>query len=407
MNVLSLFDGISCGMVALERTGIKVDKYYASEIDPYALKISKKNYPNIIQLGDINNWKSWDIDWSAIDLVIGGSPCQGFSRAGRGLNFEDQRSALFFTFVDILNKVKENNNDVLFLLENVKMRKEWVDVISSYVGVEPIEINSALVSAQNRQRLYWTNIEGVTQPEDKQIYLKDILVTQNTGRIPEYGNEDKSRPLTCHYANNFGGWFDRVTVPNPNKQQVDVLASAVNTCNGGKSYCIRAQYTHSSVANFVTNGGFEATGVAERIDINNKPLCVNSKSGNRAGTAIQPSKADRIYNINAKNPALTDGFRTNIAEQVCDIYFAEQKTGKNVFEVKDKKTMIYGKEYKLELEDGLWSFRKLTPLECERLQTLPDDYTKCDKVSNTQRYKCIGNGWTVDVIAHIFKELNK
>ena len=126
MKVLSLFDGVSCGMVALERVGIRVDKYYASEIDEYAIKISKKNYPNIIQLGDITNWKNWDIDWSSIDLVIGGSPCQGFSNAGRGLNFDDPRSALFFVFVEILNHIKEFNKDVMFLLENVKMKKEWV-----------------------------------------------------------------------------------------------------------------------------------------------------------------------------------------------------------------------------------------------------------------------------------------
>lgn len=401
MNVLSLFDGVSCGMVALERVGIRVDKYYASEIDEYAIKISKKNYPNIIQLGDITNWKNWDIDWSSIDLVMGGSPCQGFSNAGRGLNFDDPRSALFFVFVDILNHIKEFNKDVMFLLENVKMKQEWVNVITSYLGVEPVEINSSLVSAQNRQRLYWTNIATITQPEDRNVYLKDILITQNTDRMPEYGNKDKSRPLTCHYSNNFGGWYDRITDPNPNKQQIDILATAINTCSNKKAHCIKAQYYKNSVANFVTNGGFGATGVAEKIDTS-KPICVNSQSGNRFGTAKQPSRADRIYDINAKNPALTNGFKTSIAEKVDDIYFAEQKTGKNVFEVKNKKTIIYDKEYKLNLEDGLWSFRKLTPLECERLQTLPDDYTKCDGVSNTQRYKCIGNGWTVDVVSFIF-----
>lgn len=356
MNVLSLFDGVSCGMVALERVGIRVDKYYASEIDEYAIKISKKNYPNIIQLGDITNWKNWDIDWSSIDLVMGGSPCQGFSNAGRGLNFDDPRSALFFVFVEILNHIKEFNKDVMFLLENVKMKKEWVDTISSFLGVEPVEINSSLVSAQNRQRLYWTNIATITQPQDRNIYLKDILITQNTDRMPEYGNKDKSRPLTCHYSNNFGGWYDRITDPNPNKQQIDVLATAINTCSNEKAHCIKAQYYKNSVANFVTNGGFGATGIAEKVN---------------------------------------------------DIYFTEQKTGKNVFEVKNKKTIIYDKEYKLNLEDGLWSFRKLTPLECERLQTLPDDYTKCDGVSNTQRYKCIGNGWTIDVIAYIFSLIKK
>ena len=154
INVLSLFDGISCGQVALERAGIKVDKYYASEIDKNVIKVTQHNYPNTIQLGDVSSWKEWNIDWSSIDLVMGGSPCQGFSNAGKGLNFEDPRSILFFVFVDILNHIKKLNPNVKFLLENVKMKKEWKDIISSFMGVEPVFINSALVSAQNRQRLY-------------------------------------------------------------------------------------------------------------------------------------------------------------------------------------------------------------------------------------------------------------
>lgn len=356
INVLSLFDGISCGMLALERAGIEVDNYYASEIDKYAEKISNKHYKNIIRLGNIMNWRYWDIDWSSIDLIIGGSPCQGFSNAGQGLNFKDPRSALVFIFFDILNHIRLFNPNIKFLLENVKMKKEWVDIISYNLGVEPVEINSALVSAQNRQRLYWTNIAKIPQPEDKNIYLKDILTTANTSRMPEYGNLDKSRPLTCHYSNNFGGWYDRIVDPNPSKQQIDILATAVNTCGNDKSHCIKAQYHKNSLANFVTNGGFAATGVAEKID---------------------------------------------------DIYFKERKTGNNVFEIKNKVAIIYGKEYKLNLEDGLWSFRKLTPVEAERLQTLPDNYTECEGVSNTNRYKCIGNGWTVDVISYIFSFLKE
>jgi DNA (cytosine-5)-methyltransferase 3A len=141
MNVLSLFDGISCGMVALERAGIKVDKYYASEIDKYAIQISKKNYPNIIQLGDITKWQEWDIDWANIDLLIGGSPCQGFSFSGKMLNFEDPRSKLFFVFVDILNHIKQLNPNIKFLLENVRMKQEWQDVINKHLGVKPVLIN--------------------------------------------------------------------------------------------------------------------------------------------------------------------------------------------------------------------------------------------------------------------------
>lgn len=175
ITVLSLFDGISCGRIALERAKIKINKYYASEIDKNAIQISRNNYKDIIQLGDINNIDE-DIIKSIgkIDLVLGGSPCQGFSRAGKGLNFEDSRSKLFFNFVDILNIVKKYNPNVKFLLENVQMNKEWIKVINKYMGVEAISINSKLVSAQNRPRLYWTNI-NFEPIEDKNINLIDIL----------------------------------------------------------------------------------------------------------------------------------------------------------------------------------------------------------------------------------------
>ena len=316
MKVLSLFDGIACGRIALERAGIPVDEYYASEIDKYAIQITQKNYPNTIKLGDVTKWKDWDIDWKSIDLLIGGSPCQGFSNAGKGLNFDDPRSALFFVFVDILNRIKSVNPNVKFLLENVKMKKEWVDVITSYLDVKPVEINSALVSAQNRQRYYWTNIAEIPQPEDLHIYLKDILITNNTIRIPKEDIKFLNEKNLQHLMRDFG--------------------------SKGKILSDKDEKTNTLTASMGTGGG--------------------------------------------------NG-----------LYYAEQKTGKDVFEVKDKKVVIYDKEYSMDLEDGYWCFRKLTPIECERLQTLPDNYT--DGVSNSQRYKVLGNGWTVDVIAHIFSFL--
>lgn len=185
MNVLSLFDGISCGMIALERANIKVDKYCSSEIDKNAIAISEKNYPNIIRLGDITKITKQGIEnMDKIDLVLAGSPCQGFSNNGKGLNFEDPRSKLFFNFIDILEWVREvNNPNVKFLLENVHMKKEWVHVIEGYLGVKAIDINSKLVSAQNRPRLYWTNIEGVEIPKDKGIKLLNILDRVNTSEF--------------------------------------------------------------------------------------------------------------------------------------------------------------------------------------------------------------------------------
>lgn len=174
MNVLSLFDGISCGMVALERVGAKIDNYYASEIDKTAIGISTDNYPSIKRMGDVTKWREWTIDWSSIDLVMAGSPCQGFSSSGNGLNFEDPRSKLFFDFVDILNHIKEVNPNVKFLLENVKMKQEWTDIITEQLGVNYEEINSRYFSAQNRVRFYWCNWD-ILPYEDKGIMLEDIV----------------------------------------------------------------------------------------------------------------------------------------------------------------------------------------------------------------------------------------
>jgi len=169
INVLSLFDGISCGQIALERAGFEVENYFASEIDKYAMQITMANYPNTKQLGDVKNVTANQLP--KIDLLIGGSPCQGFSFAGAGLNFEDERSKLFFEFVRLKNEL----NPKYFLLENVKMKQEFQDIISEQLEVKPIMINSSLVSAQNRERLYWTNIPVVGQPTDKGILLKDII----------------------------------------------------------------------------------------------------------------------------------------------------------------------------------------------------------------------------------------
>lgn len=173
MNVLSLFDGISCGMLALQRANIPIDNYYASEICSDAIKISEHHHKNIIRLGDVTKWKEWDIDWKSIDLLIGGSPCQGFSSAGKRLNFNDPRSKLFFVYLDILNHIKSVNEDVKFLLENVKMNKTIESHISELLGCKPVMINSALVSAQNRVRYYWANFP-ITIPNDLGIKVSDI-----------------------------------------------------------------------------------------------------------------------------------------------------------------------------------------------------------------------------------------
>lgn len=281
MIVLSLFDGISCGQVALERAGIKVDAYLASEIDKYAIQITQKNYPNAIQLGDIK-----EIDGTClppIDLLMGGSPCQGFSFAGKQLNFNDPRSYLFFEFVRLLHECRPK----WFLLENVRMKKEYQDVISNVLGVEPILINSALVSAQNRNRLYWTNIPNIEQPKDKKIYFCDIL---------------EENANCFYYTNESFNWL--------------------------------------------------------------------FKSEKRKNKYKQYSK------------------KTKEKMQMIEASHYKGYSNQRCFGIEDKRGVRY-----------------ISIVECERLQTLPDNYT--EGISNTQRYKCIGNGWTVDIIAHILKGIKE
>jgi len=366
INVLSLFDGISCGMIALERTGIQVDNYYASEIDKYAIQISQKNYPNIIRLGDINNWKIWQLP--KIDLIMGGSPCQGFSNAGMGLNFEDPRSKLFFVFVDILKFYQPQ----YFLLENVKMKQEWQDIISDLVGVKPIEINSSLVSAQNRKRLYWTNIPNIEQPENKQIYLKNIIDKENGQQefklLNRLGKEKSNKKAGCLTAGAHSGGnhsdMDILCFGDPEKIEYTEVGRVVLGING------------AAIRNQVTKRGIE-----EQLNIrkDEKSNCVVPSYPNKLnGMCVRVGEADirgfditkRVYSPAGKSPALT--------------------------------TMQGGhREPKISEDNNFW--RRLSPVECERLQTLPDNYTA--GVSNSQRYKGIGNGWTVDVIAHILSNM--
>ena len=292
MNVLSLYDGMSGGQIALQKLGVKVDNYYASEIDKYAIQIAKKNFPNTIYLGDVKTVNATNLQ---IDLLMGGSPCQGFSRSrSNHLNFEDPRSKLFFEFVRIL----EECSPKYFLLENVPMNKQCQDIITEYLNVEPIRINSNLVSAQSRERLYWTNVPNIKQPKDRNIFLKDII-------DEEVGGVFEEKYLYEQYPNNF---------------------------------------RRKSL-----------TGV------------------HRIGTATHIKGHDlmkRVYDIEGKSPTLN----------TCN--------GGN-------------RETKIPLSTSYW--RRLTPLEFERLQTVPDNYT--EGVSNTQRYKMLGNGWTIDIITHLLKNM--
>jgi site-specific DNA-cytosine methylase len=332
MNVLSLFDGMSCGQIALQKLGIKVDKYFACEIDKYAIQVTQKNFPNTIQLGDIQFVTKETLGRHNIDLILGGSPCQGFSFAGQNLNFQDPRSALFFEFVRLVREIEPK----YFLLENVKMKKQSQDIISKYMGCEPIEINSALVSAQNRRRLYWTNIPGISQPKDKGIMLKDILqFDYEDGSGVEF-NENQERKI------------DKI---NPSLDKANCLTEAIG--RGGSS------------SEFLTS-------------VKKKTLIVNDEI--KAG-AYRARSYDK------------DGKRVD---------WKDSKPTQNLEVRKDEKSNSLTSVQKdnVVVKNNLY-WRKITPIECERLQTVPDNYTDC--VSNTQRYKMLGNGWTIDVIAHILK----
>lgn len=302
MNVLSLFDGMSCGQLALNRAGISYDKYFASEIDSYAIKVTKENFPDTIHLGDVTK-----IDFKSlpkIDLLIGGSPCQGFSIAGKQLNFSDPRSALFFEFVRALKETSPK----YFLLENVVMKQEYQDVISEQLGVKPVFINSSMFSAQTRKRLYWTNIP-ILPFEDKGIVLADII---------EHGLVDRD-----------------------------------------KSYCIDANY-------------FKGTNLEQYLSKKRRQVVFEKSDKPIRLGAVTKSMGTRVYHESGKSiclSALGGGWGA--------------------------KTGLYHDDY---------CIRKLSVLECKRLQTVPEDYKM--NVSNTQAYKMLGNGWTIDVIAHIFDGVN-
>ena len=378
MKVLSLFDGMSCGRIALDRLGIPVEKYYASEIDKYAIQVSQANYPDIIQVGDICDLDPKD--YMDVDLMLAGSPCQGFSFAGKQLAFDDPRSALFFEFIRLLKEIKPK----YFLLENVRMKKEFLQVISEQVsdcypeipfGIEPIFINSSLVSAQSRQRYYWTNIPNIQQPEDKGIVLRDILETEVDNNLDKMtSKEGKAHCLTASYTGavpwNSIEKRQRTMVPVNKPKQVGVAVDI----NG-----------HDVLKRVYSPDG-------------KSPTVNTCQGGNREPKVVVQSYRE---------------VRTNEAKEMRKM--VRQQTGKDHTPFRAKKleprkdgkvgtvTPSLNKDHEISIEQEQLTWRKLTPLECERLQTVPDNYT--NHVSNTQRYKILGNGWTVDVICHIFKNM--
>lgn len=407
MKILSLFDGMSCGMLAMQAAGIKVDRYVAYEIDKYAVQTSSHNFPVIEHKGDV--FQADFTEYSGFDFVLAGFPCTKFSIAQKNDRETEPYSGEGWLLFEQAWRAVCEAEPMYFLFENNKsMAKAVQQEISKIVGFDPILINSARVSAQNRQRLYWAGKRNpwggyskvrVDQPEDKGILLRDVLdavpirekancLCGNRGgaslmhdlekskhnyaaepiRIPEYGMEDKARPLNANYSNNCGGFEHRMFNENPKKQQVDMVAAPVrigkfpndakNQAHDSQQY--RIYSTDGKSVNLCGNGG-----------------------GMGAKTGLYAIPVEFDGDIPVKAVSGSDG-------KTYDVY-----------QVKDGFITIKGKQYPIKLADGFYIIRKLTVTECKRLQTVPEWFEF--PVSDTQAYKMLGNGWTVEVIAHLIR----
>lgn len=463
MRVLSLFDGMACARLTLHNLGIPVTKYYASEVDKYAIAVAKANWPDIVHIGDVTQVIGAQFI-EPIDLLCGGSPCQGFSFAGKQLNFEDPRSKLFWEFVRLKNELQPK----FFFLENVNMAKQHQKVITEALGVEPILLNSALVCAQNRKRLYWTNIPFFGMPEDRGIVLKDILETNFLNK-----QDDKSLCLSAGYRHNPSlrdynkSRKQLITVEQTgviqNKNKIEV--------RNDKAMCLDANYLKGAdnhgqrtiirLGNVNPSSSSGMNGRVYGIDGKSATLTANKGEGQKIGIIqvgnIYESNgvAGRIYSENGKSPALmTASSGGNKMPKVAeDVYLNEEQIQRGFHQAEakvwntgnkmgkmdvpnnpDKKAKTLttvqtagGRETNHIKENNL-TYRKLTVTECERLQGVPDFYTRPTEVlieqalsfivnkkekhlknfkyiSNSQAYKMLGNGWQVDTIMHLFQGL--
>ena len=381
LTVLSLFDGMSCGAIALREAGISVKQYFASEIDRQAIRQTQHNFPDTIQLGNVTDVKATDLP--PIDLLIGGSPCQGFSFAGKQLNFSDPRSKLFFEYVRILREIQAYNPDVKFLLENVRMLSEYENIISSHLGIFPIAINSALVSAQNRYRLYWTNIRiksvrdlfgstlhtDIPQPEDRGIYLRDILDSDVDSRFylksdeidklvrqREYGVQEQGN---ISDENILDLWFD----PSDD------------------SAFARHDFERIDPNKVSSRNPFYPAPDIARVPIQaiQKNHLIRDCCNESSSTLVIPGSVVK--------PQFGGGFRPIVSGKASCLVASSSKFAAMLIVNGDDMVIRY-----------------LTPAECCRIQTIPEWYEwNC---SEPQIYRLLGNGWTVDVISHIFRYLS-
>lgn len=471
MKVLSLFDGMACGALALQVAGIEIESYDAFEIDKYAIQTALHNFPFIKQHGDV--FDSSFTDFEGVDLVCGGSPCTHWSIAQKNNRETEAKGLGWDLFQQYARAIREAKPNWFIYENNKSMSNAIRDSISDTFGFEPVLINSALVSAQNRQRLYWVGKRKpnggyskikVAQPYDRGILLRDILesgvvdkekayclkhqvgnardylkkhhthVAFESVRIPEYENADKARPLNAYYSNNCGRIEHRLFSDNPNKQQVDVIAEPVCVAQRGR-------YTDSVNRTVKGNGLIEQfyearedgktnalttvlkdNNIAEPVILNvphgfnkgdvkrGKAPCLTA-NGNwqhnnyacepiRLGDIGSSSQAHRVYSCDGKSVNITAGGGGRGGKT--GLYFCPTEPHGNqmpIYEVRNGYITHNVKQYPIKLADGFYIIRKLTVRECMRLQTVPEWYQF--PVSDTQAYKMLGNGWTVDVIAHL------
>lgn len=397
MNVLSLFDGMSCGQIALKELGIKVGKYYAAEIDKSAIQQTQHNFPKTVQLGSVTDVKAKSLE--KIDLVIGGSPCQGFSFAGKQLNFDDPRSALFFEFVRLWKEVKKINPNAKFLLENVNMAKEHLRVISEYMGVFPVRINSNLVSAQNRDRWYWTNIRtkdvglfeelwsDIPQPEDRGILLKDIL--QDESEVDEKYNISNRQMWRLDIGN-----IKNVGQISFKREGVESDKASPLLSRDYKGIPNFQMYNVAMTKNYIQ---FDPHNKGHKSQVNRAYL----KDGKHG--SLMASRCETKTGVAIKIPEATSKGYAEIHPGECvDLEHPNSKTRRGrKMDTKSNCLMAAQNSFTRYTED--LRLRRLTPTECSRLQTIPEWYEWV--VSDTQIYTMLGNGWTVDVIKHIFSFL--
>lgn len=380
MNVLSLFDGMSGGQIALTELDIPIDKYYASEIDKYAMQFTIQNFPNTIQVGDIRELDINKLD--KIDLLIGGSPCQSLSMAGKrkglstkegieifdlemylelkenGFEFEGQ-SYLFWEYIRIYNDLLERGDNPKFFLENVEMGKKWESVFNDVLGRKGIHINSALVSAQNRRRIYWTDIhDDIPQPEDRGILLKDILEEEVDEK---YFLSDKM--IKCLKG--------RVKMEKFSPVQFSPI-----------------KFPYEQKARIINTRLFKMGDNDNYIQVDNDPTCV----------AMLGRESACLTTVQKDNPIIVSGMIRAFGGK----HFREIKSGKSCTLLARARNDGNSQPC---VQIGA-RIRRLTPTECARLQTVPEWYI-WDGISDTQRYKMLGNGWNIETIKHIFKYLKK